>query len=128
MPFTQSLIIEVKQISGKGRGVFARMEIVEGAEIERVPVLVLPASELADDRPLAGLNGYVFTWHRDQVAIALGYGSLYNHSYTPNARYDDRTPQTKIYTAIRDIAAGEEITINYHGDPDDSSPVDCDVK
>jgi SET domain-containing protein len=57
------------------------------------------------------------------VAVALGYGSLYNHSYTPNARYDDESPQIKIFTAIREIAAGEEITINYNGEPSDESPV-----
>jgi SET domain-containing protein len=55
--------------------------------------------------------------------LALGYGSLYNHSYHPNARYDDAAGPTKVFTALRDIAAGEEITVNYNGEPDDGSSV-----
>ena len=55
--------------------------------------------------------------------MALGYGSLYNHSYQPNARYDDGRGQTKIFMAIRDIALGEEIVVNYNGEPDDKTPV-----
>ena len=49
--------------------------------------------------------------------LALGFGSLYNHSYRPNARYDDVGPQAKSFTALRDIAPGEEITVNYNGEP-----------
>jgi SET domain-containing protein len=57
------------------------------------------------------------------VAVALGYGSLYNHSYQPNARYDDESGQTKVFRAIRDIAPGEEIVVNYNGEPGDETPV-----
>ena len=45
MSFTQTNAIEVKQIKGKGRGVFARRLIHDGEVIERVPVLVLPVGE-----------------------------------------------------------------------------------
>ena len=33
------------------------------------------------------LYNYCFSWgdNYEHTAIALGYGSLYNHSYTPNA-------------------------------------------
>ena len=51
------------------------------------------------------------------MALALGHGSLYNHSFRPNARYDDVGPQTKEFTAMRDIAPGQEITVNYNGEP-----------
>ena len=51
------------------------------------------------------------------MALALGFGSLYNHSYRPNARYDDVGRQAKAFTALRDIAAGEEVTVNYNGEP-----------
>ena len=59
--------------------------------------------------------------------LQLGYGSLYNHSYEPNARYDDRAPATKVFTALRDIRAGEEITVNYGGEPDSEAAVEFDV-
>ena len=61
------------------------------------------------------------------VAIALGFGSLYNHSYTPNACYEDVSGHMKNYIAIRDIQAGEEVTINYNGDANSTEPVWFDV-
>ncbi len=45
------------------------------------------------------------------------------HSYQPNARYDDESGQTKVFRAIRDIARGEEIVVNYNGEPEDETPV-----
>ena len=59
--------------------------------------------------------------------MALGYGSLYNHSDRPNARYHDEGGRTKVFTAIRDIGPGEEITVNYNGDPCDETPVGFEV-
>jgi SET domain-containing protein len=124
MSFTHSDAIEVRKIKGKGRGVFARRSIRGGEVIERVPVIVLPLDE-GDSGTV--LPAYCFVWGRDTVALALGYGSLFNHSYQPNARHDDVGRQTKVFTALRDIEPGEEITVNYNGEPDDNSPVSFDV-
>ena len=123
MPLVQSEFLEVRRIKGKGRGVVARCDIPEGTVIERAPVLVMN-DEAAEDTPLMD---YVYCWGRGTVALALGYGSLYNHSYSPNARYDDIGQKTKVFTAIRDIPAGQEITINYHGDPDARDEMHFDV-
>lgn len=120
MAQTQSEVIEVRRVKGKGRGVFARRPIAAGAVIERVPVLVLPYGE---DEWESALAPYYFAWGRGTVALALGYGSLYNHSYRPNARYDDIGQLTKVFTTLRDIEPGEEITVNYNGDPADRAPV-----
>jgi SET domain-containing protein len=114
MAFTHSEAIEVRRIKGKGRGVFARRLIRKGEVIERVPMLVLPAGETEDT---SVLSNYCFAWGRNTIALALGYGSIYNHSYRPNARYDDVGPQTKLFTALKDIHAGQEITVNYNGEP-----------
>ncbi len=127
MALTHSDLIAVKRVKGKGRGVFARRAIREGEVIERVPVLVLRLEEIQDSDGWTGLAGYCFLWGEGTVALALGYGSLYNHSFDPNARYDDEGSQRKVYTAIRDIVAGEEITINYNGEPTDRSPVGFEV-
>ena len=70
----------------------------------------------------------MFTWDDDHVAVALGFGSLYNHSYSPNARYEDWEPNKKRYVAITDIAAGEEVTINYNGAAADTTPVGFEVR
>jgi SET domain-containing protein len=123
MAFTHSESIAVKRIKGKGLGVVARRRILKGEEIERVPMLVLSAREFEEDLGETRLSNYFFAWGRDQVALALGYGSYYNHSYSPNARYDDVGPQTKVFTALRIIEPGEEITVNYNGTPKSRSAV-----
>jgi len=127
MPLQASTSIEVKRVPGKGRGVFATEMIPEGTVFERVPVIVMPAEEILESTDDCVLANYVFDWGKGTVALALGYGSLYNHSYSPNARYDDKGRQTKIFTSLCDIAAGEEITVNYNGHEDDQSPVGFDV-
>ena len=54
--------------------------------------------------------------------------SLYNHSYKPNAIYIRKVSEKVIdFVAIRDIEAGEEITINYNGVSDSNQPVWFDV-
>jgi len=123
MPLQQTDAVEVRRTRDRGRGVFARRPIPEGAVIERVPVLVLPAALLAPGGRRARLADYCFVWGRRTVALALGFGSLYNHSRRPNACCDDQAPETKVYRALRDIAQGEEITINYNGEPDDPGDV-----
>jgi len=43
---------------------------------------------------------------------------MYNHAYEPNAEYKaDYEDDTFTVYALKDIAAGEEILINYNGDP-----------
>lgn len=127
MPFRHSDRIEVKRVRGKGRGVFARVFLEEGCEIERVPVLVLPEDEVCGSDDCSLLGNYCFYWAPGKVALALGYGSLYNHSYTPNATYLDLPNRTKLFRAIRDIQPGEEITVNYNGDPADNTDVGFSV-
>jgi uncharacterized protein len=127
MAFQQSDAIEVKRIRGKGRGVFARRAIRKGEVIERVPVLVLSSAEYAKGLSNTALKDYCFGWGVDRVALALGYGSLYNHSYKPNARYEDVGPQTKAFIALRAIRQGEEITVNYNGKPGSKAKVWFDV-
>ena len=117
MPHRHSDLIEVRPIRKKGRGVFARTPIRKGAVIERVPLIVVPVDEVFGQVQRSKLADYVFKWTRDTVVIALGYGSLYNHSYRPNARFYDEGHLTQVFTAIRDIEPGEEITVNYNGPP-----------
>lgn len=108
-----------------GRGVFTLEDIPEDSLIEICPVIVLSEYDLKLVHQ-TDLHDYYFLWGEDQsqCAIALGYGSLYNHSYHPNARYllDYDKHTIDIYT-IKDIEAGEEIMVNYNGEPDDPSPV-----
>lgn len=117
MAFEPPDAVEVKPVEGKGRGVFARRPIRKGEVIERVPLLILTAEEYAKGMDRSILASYVFAWGEGQFALALGYGSLYNHSYKPNALYEDEEPQAKRFVALRSIKAGEEVTVNYNGSP-----------
>lgn len=104
-------------------GVFAARDLEPGEMIEICPVLLFPKQELQFiDQTI--LYDYYFDWTNEQYAICLGYGSLYNHSYAPNAEYDmDFEGQTIDFECIKPIKAGEEITVNYNGYPADQSPV-----
>ena len=122
----QTDMICVRRVNGKGRGVFARRRIHKGTLIERVPVLIVPVASLKGGLHSPVLSRYFYLWSRDKVAISLGYGSLYNHSFKPNAHYEHGKMSIR-YLALRDIEPGEEITINYNGDPEDLSPVGFSV-
>ncbi|TWT40721.1 SET domain protein [Thalassoglobus neptunius] len=121
--FEHSTLVEIKKSPKRGRGVFAKQPIKKGEVIECVPVLIVTWDEIADSE----LADYAFTLTEKKVGIALGYGSMYNHSYKPNARYDDEGRQTKVFSAIKNIKKGEEITVNYNGDPENQEEVDFDV-
>lgn len=104
-----------------GRGVFTATPIPAGSVIEICHVILIPKAELPIIHKTV-LHDYYFLWGQDmqQCALALGYGSLYNHAIHPNANFIlDLGQDTIDIEAIKDIAAGEEITINYHGDPGD---------
>jgi uncharacterized protein len=112
--------IIVKNTGKYGRGIFALRNIKKGELIEVAHVIVIPITEWKLIRKSI-LSNYVFRWGEDK-ALALGYGSLYNHSYTPNARYITNLENQSIdFYAREDMQAGEEITVNYHGDPMDQS-------
>ena len=127
MPHKHSKLVKVKKIPKKGRGVFATRHIAKGEEIERVPVLVLPSQDVFGTTRTSRLADYVFEWDDDTMALALGYGSLYNHSYKPNAQYWREGKDTQYYEALRDIEPGEEITINYNRDLDNVEDVGFNV-
>lgn len=101
-----------------GRGVFPARPFEVGEEIECAPVLVVPEDQKSH-LDWTNLWGYYFEWAHDGVAVALGFGSLYNHSWTPNARYDQDFDEGVVrFTALRRIEKGEEVTVNYTGEPD----------
>jgi len=123
-----SNVISVRKIPGKGRGVFARTAIKKGELIEEVPVIVIPTSAFEGEWENITLKSYFFDWQKKKVAISLGYGSLYNHSYEPNADFEFHyRARTMTYHARRDIAKGEEICINYHYDVNDRTPMWFDI-
>jgi uncharacterized protein len=105
------------------RGVFATEDIPKGTLIHEAPVVPYPNVEhiLIQETALAD---YVYEYGKNHSAVVLGYGMLFNHSFTPNATYDiNFDKHTFDYYAYRDITAGEEIFINYNGEVDDETPL-----
>ena len=119
-------MVEVRSHSKKGRGVFAASRLACGEIIETTPIILIPAAEWPHIEPtVLALYIYNFgpTAEEEHAAIALGYGSLYNHSYMPNAKYIKSWEEQVIrFVALRDIEPGEEITINYNGSPENQTP------
>ena len=123
LPASPSL--EIRESPGKGRGVFALHLIPSGTVIENAPVIAFTAEQwLMIEKSM--LYHYVFEWglNGSGGAIALGYGSLYNHDHQPNAHYVRKETESYLeFIARRDIQPGEEITVNYNGFPDCQDPV-----
>lgn len=109
------------KIENAGRGVFASARIKTGELIESCPIIYLTEKDYPLAKQTTLLNYYFLNEPENRAGIALGYGSLYNHSYEPNTTYKKRLEDGFIdFVAIRDIAPDEEITVNYnYGNPDD---------
>lgn len=123
----QSDLIEVRRADNRGkggRGVFATRDIPADTLIERVPVLLIPRQQVFGDSEISRratfISWYVFEWEgmtkRDYVALALGYASIYNHSFDPNARVERHAPDILEIHSRRAIPEGEEIFISYLGE------------
>lgn len=105
------------------RGVFATQDIRKGDLIHEAPVLPY-LNEEHEHIEKTLLADYAFEYGANHTALLLGYGMLFNHSYTPNATYEiNFDNHTFDFYAYTDIQAGEEILINYNGDEDCDDPL-----
>lgn len=130
----------IKEVNGKGRGVFSKTDIKAGDVVEISPVFVISGkfSEYPEQHEYR-LNGlkrftgdrvilpneiknYVFAWSelnknsKKEYCIALGYGSLYNSANPSNMRYEsDEKNMNMLFIAVVDIPKNTELTINYSG-------------
>lgn len=105
-----------------GRGVFAAEEIEEGEVVEISPVIVLEFTDFVDTK--WNLLFEYYFWMDDFVVLALGYGSLYNHSKQPNCKYEINHDQKIItITALRKILKKEELSFNYNPSAESKAPL-----
>jgi SET domain-containing protein len=120
----------IKTSAKKGRGVFTSKNIPEQTIIEISPVIVMSNNErILLDKTL--LHDYIFEWgnRRNQCCVALGYVSIYNHSYESNCEYSmDYAQELISIKTMRAIKQGEELFINYNGDWDNSKKVWFETK
>ena len=111
-----------------GRGVFTEEALDAGTIVEISPVIVMNA----DDRKLLDktlLHDYIFEWGNNECCVALGYVSVYNHSYGSNCEYEMVIDEEFIrIKTMRHINAGEELFINYNGTWNNKKPVWFDAR
>jgi SET domain-containing protein len=110
--------LTVRSVPGKGRGVFATRDLAEGEPLEEAHVLIFTA-EQAERLEETPLGEHYFHWEGEDDerwlgAVALGVVSLVNHSTNANAGvWQDYERKLLVLEALRPIAAGEEILIDY---------------
>nr|VWO97673.1 Carrier domain-containing protein [Ganoderma boninense] len=106
--------LRIEYAEGKGRGVYACREIPAQTLIEISPVLLFSAAEYEAHGRHTVLDHYTFVWRDGRMALALGLGSLFNHSQKPNVSYTvDPATDSIRYTTSRRILPDEELCIFY---------------
>ncbi|MFX1349061.1 MAG: SET domain-containing protein-lysine N-methyltransferase [Promethearchaeota archaeon] len=133
--YSTNNLLEVKFISKKkGRGVFAKKNLIKG-EIIDIAYVILISNRDWDLIADTVISNYSFEWDDPKYkgeyesAISLGISQFINHSYKPNVKYRYSHKDKSIeYITIRDISKGEEITVNYNGRTSDKSPVWFEVE
>lgn len=117
--------IAIQQSILHGNGVFARKQFSAGNVIEIAPVILMDQTDKEFLQSTILFNYYFLLSDKSKpVALGLGYTSLYNHSYNANASYTISLKNASIkIKAFKAISAGDEITLNYNGKPDDTTPV-----
>jgi len=113
-------MIEVGTSSIHGRGAFAAVDISKGAAGHIAPLMVFGCEE-AEAVAATSIGAYVFYIEdcpngaqHDHVGLAMSPISFINHRLPANAAFTvDPTALTVTFTAVADIAAGEELTIDY---------------
>ncbi len=111
--------LEIRTDPHRGRGVFALAPIAAGTLIEAAPVIIVPPAQCGS-LDLTILHDYYFRWvdapeNGGSGAVALGLVSLCNHARRPTARVRrNHARETLDLLALRSIAAGDEITIDYN--------------
>lgn len=117
MEIQRNTKLQIRKSPIHGWGVFACENINEGEVIEECPILRLPVQRGETNYTLID---YTFVFPKGENwknhVIALGYGSLYNHSENYNATWEDDLEKDLIrFKATKPISVDEEVT-TYYGD------------
>ncbi len=127
---SDKIYISQSKMQNAGRGVFAKIAIKKGEIIERCPVIEIPEHDTANlGESMLVTYFYFFGKKRERTNVVLGFGSIYNHTYIPNATYKEEQKEVAVdFIALKDITKDEEITVNYgQGNQEDTSPLWFDV-
>jgi uncharacterized protein len=114
-------MLEVGPSPRGGRGVFATEAIDADVLLMRAAILLVPAEQRAHLQTTV-VDDYVYEWDGEgTAALVLGISSMCNHDPDPNAFLwlvtDDVTAEL---WSTRPIAVGEEITVSYRAEGEDT--------
>ena len=117
---SDKVYIGKSRILKAGRGVYARCDIKKGEIIERCPIIEVPKNDASNlKESILVTYFFYFGKNKERLAIALGFGSIYNHSYKPNATYKINQREMIIdFIALEGIKKDSEITFNYSNGSD----------
>jgi SET domain-containing protein len=113
-------MIEVRTSSIHGRGAFAAADILKGT-VFHVAHLMAFGCEEAEAVTATSIGAYVFYIQdcpnggaHDHVGLAMSPISFINHRLPSNVAFAVNSAHlTVTFTALADISAGEELTIDY---------------
>lgn len=121
------MVIEVRS-SKYGRGVFAKNAISKGSIIETCPVILLP-DNFENSETEAQLERFQFNWINGLKCLALGFGSIYNHSENPNALFlPNYENKTIVFIALENISADQEIFTDYGYQPKSNTAIEKKIE
>lgn len=110
--FDQSTL-QIQDCGAKGRGVVTTVVIPARTVIDISPILLFPSEEYSTHGQYTQLDHYTYRW-KGGMALALGLGSMFNHSSTPNVGFQRDIDNGLIrYSTLREIQVGEELCISY---------------
>ena len=122
---TNKIYVSKSKIPDSDRGVFASAAFKKGELIETCPFIEVPKDEVESIENSIIINYvYFFGNEKEKMLLALGLGSIYNHSYSPNAKYKIVANKKVIeFSAIKDIKKNDEITVNYNQESPNAKPL-----
>ena len=104
--------VELKSSCAGGRGAFATKDIKKGEVVEACPIIIEKRSNVPYH---STIDNYVFsTKNKDELAVAFGYCSMFNHRNDPSVTWKmDEDNKKLVLTALKDIKKGEELFVSY---------------
>lgn len=123
---SDKVYVKRSKIPNAGRGVYALRSINKGEVIEMCPIIKVPKNDMANlTESTLVTYFYYFGRKREQLLVALGFGSIYNHLRKSNATYKIKPKENRIdFIALTNIKKDDEITVDYNqANPKNKNPL-----
>lgn len=109
-------MLYLKKDKKYGRCVFSSKDIKKNEIVEISELILIKKDKEIKKIHETILNNYVYSYGPKWIAIALGIGSLFNHSKKPNIHYYKKNKKL-YFIAKKDIKKNNQLFIDYGYDP-----------